>query len=134
MQAFLGLFAAVQSSYSVETSLSPASEERNSTMDVISEVLKTRKPESCSLNVCVFLIRSQIRDHSWKFFVNFKTPFRNLVKCQFLAALQILYCKPANPVKRGLFEISRKITFRTYHPRVLDRVAKYRSFCYFTKK
>ena len=96
------MFAAVWRNYSVETSLVPASEERNSAMDVISGVLKTRKAESCSLNVCVFLIRSQIRDHSWKFFVNFKTPFRNLVKCQFLAALQILYCKPANPIKRGI--------------------------------
>ena len=53
-----------------------ASEERNSAMDVISGLLKTRKAESCSLYVCVFLIRNHIRDHFleifWKSQNNFK--------------------------------------------------------------
>ena len=42
--------------------------------------------------------------------------------------MEIVYCKPATPVKRGLFE--------TYNSRFkyTNRIAKYRSFFYFTKK
>ena len=29
----------------------------------------------------------------------------------FIVALETDYCKPATPVKRGLLEISRKVTF-----------------------
>ena len=43
MQAFLGVFAAIEGSYSVETSLDPASQETKSAMDVISGILKTRR-------------------------------------------------------------------------------------------
>ena len=61
---------------SVETSLAPASEERNSAMDVISGVLKTRKAESCSLYVCVFLIRNHIRDHFLEIFCKSQNTFK----------------------------------------------------------
>ena len=48
--------------------LALASEERNSTVDVISGVLKTRKAYSCILQVCKFLIRNPIRDHFLEIF------------------------------------------------------------------
>ena len=56
--------------------LAPASEERNSAMDVIKGVLKTRKPESCNLYVCVFLIRNHIRDHFLEIFCKFQNTFK----------------------------------------------------------
>ena len=40
----------------------PASEKRNFTVDVILGVLNTGKAESCSFQVCKFLIRNRIRD------------------------------------------------------------------------
>ena len=80
--------------YSVETSLASASEERNSAMDVISGVLKTCKAESCGLYVCVFLIRNHIRDDVLEIFCKLQNTF-----------------KPANTIKRGLFKISRRVTF-----------------------
>ena len=49
----------------------PASEERNSKVDVISGVLKTLKAESCILQVCKFLIRNPIRDHFLEVFCKF---------------------------------------------------------------
>ena len=56
--------------------VAPASEERNSAMYVISGVLKTRKAESCSLYVCVFLIRNHIRDHFLEVFCKFQNTFK----------------------------------------------------------
>ena len=76
LQALLGVFAAVWSSYSVETSLAPAFQEMNSAMDVISEVLKTHKAESCSLYVCVFLIRNYITDHFQEIFCKSQNTFK----------------------------------------------------------
>ena len=64
--------AAVLSSYSVENPLAPAFEERNSRADVISGVLKTRKTESCILQVCKFLITNPIRDHFQENFSKFQ--------------------------------------------------------------
>ena len=49
---FLKVLAAVESIYFVDNPLASASEERNSTVDVRSGVLKTLKAESCSLQVC----------------------------------------------------------------------------------
>ena len=46
------VLAAVESIYFVDNPLVSASEERNSTVDVSSGVLKTLKAESCSLNIC----------------------------------------------------------------------------------
>ena len=65
---FLGVSVAVWSSYSVENQLAPASEERNSTVDVISGVLKTLTAESCILHVCKFLIRNPIGNHFLEIF------------------------------------------------------------------
>ena len=42
----------------------------------ISGVLKTPKTESCSLYVCVFLIRNQIRDHFLEIFCKFQNTFK----------------------------------------------------------
>ena len=42
----------------------------------ISGVLKTPKTESCSLYVCVFLIRNQIRDHFLEIFCKFQNIFK----------------------------------------------------------
>ena len=81
-------------------------------MDIISGVLKTRKAESCCLQVCMFLIRNLLETTSWKFSISFKTLVRNFVRSSFLVALQTLYCKVATPMKRGFLEISRTVTFR----------------------
>ena len=62
--------------------------------------------------VCIFLIRNLLETTSWKFSISFKTPLRNLVRGSFLVALQTVYYKPATPMKRGLLEISRIVTFR----------------------
>ena len=51
--------------------LALASEERNSTVDVISGVLKTLTAESCILHVCKFLISNPIRDHFLEIFCKF---------------------------------------------------------------
>ena len=51
--------------------LASASEERNSTLDFISGFLKTRKAESCILQVYKFLIRIPIRDHFLEIFCKF---------------------------------------------------------------
>ena len=114
--------------------LAPASKERKSTVDVISGVLKTRKAESCSLCVCIFLIRNLLETTSWKLSICFKTPLRNLVRSSFLIALQTVYCKPATPITRRLLKNSRGVTFLNIPCTFFDRVAKHRSFYYFTKK
>ena len=104
------VLAAVWSSYSVENPLAPASEERNSTMDVTSGTLKTRKAAVCrSVN---FWYGASVEITSWKFSVRIKAHLRNLVMCLLLVELQTVYCQPGTPVKRGLLEISRKGTFR----------------------
>ena len=72
----LASFPGIVWCYSAEKSLAPASEERNSAMDVISGVLKTRKAESCSLYVCVFLIRNHIRDHFLEVFCKFQSTIK----------------------------------------------------------
>ena len=90
----------------------PVSEERNSTVKVISGVLNARKAESCSLQVCKFLIKTPLEITSWKFSVSFKGSLRNLVRTSFLVGLQTVYCKPATPVEGVLPEISRRATFR----------------------
>ena len=51
--------------------LAPASEERNSTADVISGVLKTLTPESYILQARKFLIRNPIRVHFLEIFCKF---------------------------------------------------------------
>ena len=51
--------------------LALASEERNSTVDVISGVLKTLTTESCILHNCKFLVRNPIRDHFLEIFCKF---------------------------------------------------------------
>ena len=55
---------------------SACSEERNSTVDVISGILKTHKAESCSLQFCKSLIRNPIRDHFQKTFCRLKSIFK----------------------------------------------------------
>ena len=62
--------------YLVDKPLRPASQERHLTLDIISGVLKTRKAESCSLQVCKFLIRHAIRDHLLKIFFKFQSSFK----------------------------------------------------------
>ena len=103
LQAFLGGFSC---------DLAHASKERNFTVDVASGILKARKAESFSLQVCKFLIRNLIRDHFLKFSTSLKVPSRNLVRGSLLVALENVYCKPATLVKRRLLEISRRATFR----------------------
>ena len=77
------VLAAVWNSYSVGSPLTPASEERNSTVDATSGVLKTRKTESFSLQVCKFLIRNPIRDHLLGIFRSFKAHLRNWLGVRF---------------------------------------------------
>ena len=67
--------------------LTPASEERNSTVDVISGVLETGEAELCSLQVYKFLI-TPLEVPSWKFSVRSKAPLGNLAGSSFLVALQ----------------------------------------------
>ena len=50
-------------------------EPHNSTVDVISGILKARKAESCSLQVCKFLTRNPIKDHFLEIFCKFKSTF-----------------------------------------------------------
>ena len=54
----------------------PISEERNYTADVISGILKAGKTESCSLQVCKFLIRNYISDCFLKIFYNLQSTFK----------------------------------------------------------
>ena len=103
LQAFLGGFSCC---------LAPASEGRNSAMEVFSGVLKTCKSESFSLQVCKFLIRNPIRDHFLEIFCKLKSTFKEMVKSLYLVALQNAYCKPKTLVKRGFTEISRRAFFR----------------------
>ena len=56
--------------------VSVASEESNSAMGVISGVLKSHKAESCSLYVCVFLIRNHIRHHFLEVFCKSQNTFK----------------------------------------------------------
>ena len=56
--------------------LAPASEERSSTLDVISGILKAHKAESCSLQVCKFVIRNPIRDHFLEIFCKLESTFK----------------------------------------------------------
>ena len=58
-------------SYSVENPSAPASEERNSTVNVISGVLKTFTAESCILQGCKFLKMNPIRDQFLETFCKF---------------------------------------------------------------
>ena len=88
-------------------------------------VFKTRKAESCILYLCVFLVRNHIRDlqEIW-LSVSFWQ------SCKFYTiSLQIL-------LKGDFSKFLEELLFGTYHARVrfLDRVAKHRSFRYFTKK
>ena len=43
--------------------------------------------------------------------VSFKAPLKIWLEVRFVS-LETVYCKPATPIKRGLFEISRRVTFR----------------------
>ena len=63
----IGIDVGIDIGIGIETSLASVSEERNSAMDVIWGVLKIRKTESCSLYVCVFLIKNFIKDHFLEF-------------------------------------------------------------------
>ena len=78
-----------QFSYSIKNLLVPAFEEKNSTVDLISGVLKKWKVESCSLQVCKFLIRSFIRDPFLKIFCKFQSTFE---KYGWEFVLQTVYC------------------------------------------
>ena len=108
---------------------------KSSTGDIISAVLKTRTAEGCSLQGCIATYEkgTPLEIISWKFSVSFKAPLTNFVKSSFLVALKTVDCKPATGVKRGLFEISIKATFRNIPD--LGKVAKCRNlYCYLTKK
>ena len=126
--------AAIWISYSVENPLVAASEERNSTMGATLGALKTRK--AAVFRSVNFRWGTSVEITSWKFSVSFKAYLRNLVRRLFMVALQTDYCKPTTPLKRGLLEISRKVTFRNIPcPCYIffNRVAKDRSFSYFAK-
>ena len=112
LQTFLEVLATVQSSYSVQNLLAPASEERKSTVDVILGVLKTHKLDGSSLQVCKFLIRKTIRDHFLEVFCKFQNTSKKFEKEFVFSSVQTLYCKPATLVKRRLLKICRAATFR----------------------
>ena len=99
---------------------------KSSTGDIISAVLKTRTAEGCSLQGCIATYEkgTPLEIISWKFSVSFKAPLTNFVKSSFLVALKTVDCKPATGVKRGLFEISIKATFRNIPIHVLQISAK----------
>ena len=86
---FLGVSGTILCSYSVENLPVPAFEERNSTVDFVSVVLKTRKAESCILQVYKILIRNPIRDHLQENSVIFKAPLRNLERISFLEVFKL---------------------------------------------
>ena len=85
--------------WSFSCCLSLAFEERNSTVDVISGILKTRSAESCSLQVHK---RNPIRDHFLEIFTWLGVCIQQRCKPSI---------KPATLVKMGLLEISRRTTF-----------------------
>ena len=60
-------------------------------------------------SVCIFLIRNLLETTSWKFLISFKTALQKIGK-EFVSS-SVVYCKPATPMKRGLFEISGRHTF-----------------------
>ena len=68
---FLRVSATVLRSYSVENLLAPASEEWNSTVEVISKVLNKLTSQSWVLHVCEFLIKNHIRDNFLEIFFKF---------------------------------------------------------------
>ena len=130
LQAFLEDFSWCLSSYSVDDTLVPATEESNSTVDATIEVLKTRKEESCSLQVCKFLMRNI---SEYFFPANFFMIQRTFKKF----GLEFSFSSVANYtlqllLKREFSKFPEKLLFRTYHAcvRFLDRVAKRRSSCY----
>ena len=63
---FLGILAAVQSTYFVESLSAPAFVERKFTGEVISGVLKTCKEEDCNLQAYNLLTGNSIRDRFLK--------------------------------------------------------------------
>ena len=114
--------------------LAPAYEERNSTVDVISGVLKTGQAESCSWQVCKFLIRrNSIRDYFLNIFFKFKSAFKKFGKESIFSSLATVILQ--HWLKRGLSKFLENLLFGTYHARVrfLNRVPKRRCFGYFTK-
>ena len=50
--------------------------QRKDQKDVTSGILKVGKIESCSLYVCLFLIRNHIRDHFLEIFCKFQNTFK----------------------------------------------------------
>ena len=105
-------FSCCLSSYSVQNSLAPASGERNSTVDVILGVLKTRQVDGGSSRVCKFLIKKTVRDHFLEIFCKLQSTFKKFDKEFVFSSVQTLYCKSATLVKRRLLKISRRATFR----------------------
>ena len=100
---------------------------KDSTGDIISGVLKTCTAEGCSsLQGCIVTYEkgTPLKIISWIFSVSFIAPLTNFVKSSILVALKTVDCKPATGVKRGLFEISRKATFRNIPIHALQISAK----------
>ena len=85
-----------------------------STVDVISGVLKTRKADSCSLQVCIFLIRNPIRDHFPEIFCKLKSTFKKFGQEFAFSSVAkfVLYACNSVLVKSGRLDISRRATFR----------------------
>ena len=88
---------------------------KDCTGNIISGVFKTSTAEGCSLQSCIVTYEkgTPLGIISWKFSVSF---FSSIVDC-----------KPATAVKRRLFEISRKATFRNIPIHVLEISAKLQS-------
>ena len=105
-------FSCCLSSYSVQNSLAPASGERNSTVDVILGVLKTRQVDGGSSRVCKFLIKKTVRDHFLEIFCKLQSTFKKSEQEFVFSSVQTLYRKSATLVKRRLLKISRRATFR----------------------
>ena len=111
-----GSFSHFQSRYSVENPFAPASEERNSVVDVIAGVLKRLTAESCVLQVCKFLIRNPIKDRLLGISCKFKASERNFIRSSFLVAykLYIYIASLYSQLKGDSSKFLEKQLFETY--------------------
>ena len=86
---------------------------QNTTWDVISGVLKTRRAEGCSSQACNLLKKNSIRDPLPEIFCMFQSAFKNLVRSSFLVALHNVYCKSTarnKPVHKFEFSWNAEIS------------------------
>ena len=77
--------------------------------------------------------KKHFRDRFLEVSISFKTLLKNMARSLFQVPLQTVYRKPATWWKEDSSKFLEELLLGTYDA-FLDRAAKHRSFCYFTKK